>query len=70
MCMVMGCDFFKGEYKYGPVKSHKAIKNGEFITDDYNELMKIFTTPGGDFTDLKFENKENSEKKEILSFVK
>ena len=69
MCLVMGCDFFKGEFKYGPVKSHKAVKNGEFITDNYNELAKIFTTPGEDFAEFEFNSKEISEEKKIISFV-
>lgn len=43
MCLVTGCDFHKGEYKYGPKKSLKAIKDGKFKTDEYNELCKIFT---------------------------
>jgi 5'-3' exonuclease len=43
MCLVMGCDFHKGEYKYGPKKSLKAVKEGKFKTEEYKELSKIFT---------------------------
>jgi flap endonuclease-1 len=69
MCLLMGCDFFKGEFKYGPVKSHKAVKEGKFITENYNELMKIFTTPGGDYSGLQFENKEISDSEKIKKFI-
>jgi len=67
MCVIMGCDFSNGIFKYGPKKSLKAVKNNEFLTNtDIDKVSKIFT---GISTSYTFLQKPMKSKEEIMKFL-
>lgn len=68
MCLISGCDFHKGEFKYGPSKSHKTVMKGGFKTEEYKELAKIFMEVEVECEDI-FKMKKGSNKKEIKEFI-
>lgn len=68
MCLISGCDFHKGEFKYGPSKSHKIVMKGGFKTEEYKELSKIFMEVEVECEDI-FKKKKESKKREIKEFI-
>lgn len=42
MCIMIGCDFFKGIHGYGPKKAHKFVKNGNSKKEEFEEIFNIF----------------------------
>ena len=70
MCIMCGCDYYKGEKGFGPSKSHKMILKEEgkgVVTDEYMDLMKIFMDV--DMEQLEWLEKVCEKKKEIDEFV-
>lgn len=76
MCLISGCDFCKGEFKYGPKKSHVSVKKGLFDeNENYKELSKIFNIKSLRDKDLIPENFEIKDKPkatnaEIMKFIR